>query len=543
MANPVGIGIEIGEDEIRVVKLHRSARGAVLQSAGSFPTPPGAVSGGTVTDPRLLAEGLRGAFRRYEIRGGEAVVGLPGRASASRVLELPVMAREEMTAVVAGEMEHYRMIPMNQGTFDFIVLGEATEDTRRLPILVIAADKKVVDSYREALRLAGMQMAALEPLSLAASRALFPVLERGGTALLTVGARAGELAVFHNGALRYSRQIDVGALEIAEENPADPDAVGQFELETDKGPELPRLERAGGNRQSLVYEIQRSLGFYHREAPNAERVDRMIVCVDTERVHDLKPFLESSLGLPVAFGEPFKDMLYSDERFNPELLARTGPAYGPAVGLALRMLEETPRVPRLDLSITGVESRMAKVAPRWLVGALTGSVVLVLAVLIGMLVVDRTVRARQVELGRAKQELARVSKEEQERTSAAKRAQEAQSIVQLRGLPWSDILFQVSESIPDKVWLTSLGFDSGNALSLEGVAFSATSVASLMESLTRSALFSGPQMSSITKESSTGRQLVRYQVKVVLTPPVQSAQPTMQPATATARSIAAGGMQ
>jgi type IV pilus assembly protein PilM len=538
MANPVGIGIEIGEDEIRVVKLRRTPRGAVLQAMGSCPTPAGAVTGNAVSDPRLLAEGLRTAFHSYDIRSGWAVVGLPARAASSRVLELPVMAREEMTAVVAGEMEHYRMIPMNQGTFDFIPLGEANEETRRVPILVMAAEKRIVDGYREALRLAGMQMAALEPLSLAASRAVFPALEHGGVALLTIGARASELAIFHEGSLRYVRQIDVGALELAEENPDE--SAPDSGRDDDNGPDLPKLGRTGGNRQSLVYEIQRSLGFYHREAPNAARVERMIVCVDPEKVRDLKSYLESNLGLPANLGEPFKDTLYSDTRFNPDLLARVGPAYVPAMGCALRMIEDTPRAPLMDLSITGVESRMARVAPKWLIYALAASLLLVVSVLVSTLAVNRAVQKRQSDLSIAKQELVRVARQEQERTSAAKRAQEAQSIVQLRGLPWSDILFQVSSSMPERVWLTNLGVESGNTLALEGIAGSASSVATLMESLTRSPLFSGPQMSSITKDSSGAGSLVRYKVKVVLTPPTPRSQTPSQPADP--QAVTVGGL-
>jgi type IV pilus assembly protein PilM len=523
MAASVGIGVDIGEDEIRVVKLRRMADGISLQAMGSHPTPKSAVTGGTVTDPRALAEGLRAAFRRYDVRGSWAAVGLPGRAAASRVIELPVMERKELTAVVAGEMEHYRMIPMNQGTFDFIPLGEPSDENRHVPILVMAADKKVVDSYREALRLAGMQMAALEPVSLAASRAVFPALGGGGVALLTIGARTSELTIFHEGALRYLRQIDVGALEFTGESTGGAGEAGPAGApDSLSGTELPRLDRAGGSRESLVSEVQRSLGFYHREAPSAARVERLVVCLDPERVRDLPEYLETSLGMPVRLGEPFKGVVYSDTRFNPDLLARVAPAYGPAMGLALRMMGEMPGAPQMDLSITGIESKMAKIAPKWLIYALTGCVLLVLAVLTGVLFVNRAVQKRQVELGAAKQELVQVSKEEQERTSAAKRVQEAQRIVQMRGLPWSDILFQVSDSMPQQVWLTGLNADAGNTLELDGVAASAASVATLMESLTRSPLFSGPQMTSITKDSARERSVVRYQVQVVLTPPAQS---------------------
>ena len=528
MASPAGIGIEI-----RLVRLRRSAKGVQLQGIGSVPTPGGAITGGMVVEPRVLADGLRRALRAYEIKGSWAVVGIPGRAVASRVLELPVMSREELTAVVAGEMEHYRMIPMNQGTFDFLPLRESTPENRRQPILVMAVEKRVADGYREALRLAGLQMAALELLPLAASRAVFPALEHGGCALITLGARGGELAVFVNGALRYLRQFDVGARDLAadggqaegsQERAPAASAPRALDGDQQEGHSLPSLDRRGSvGLQALIYEVERSLGFYHREAPASEHVERVMLSVDAERAPGLDRALETSLGIPVRLCEPFQGLLYSERRINPELIARVGAAYAPAVGLALRMVEETPRAPRMDLSITGRESRMARVAPRWLTWALAASLAVVLGALIGTLEAGRVVERRQAELAEAREELARVSQQEQERTRAARRAREAQHIVQLRGVPWSDILFEVSAALPVQAWLSSLGMEAGNTLSLQGTALSAGSVARLMESFTRSRLFRAPQMSSVTQESARGRGFVKYEVKVQVSPPKQAA--------------------
>lgn len=520
MAQPIGIGVEISEDQIRVAKLRRTARGVALQGLGSAPTPAGAMSGGTVLDPRLLADGIRRALRLSNISGASAVVGLPGRAFASRVLELPAMAREELKSVIAGEMEHYRMIPMDQGTFDFVTLSEPEDSSRRVRILVMAADKKMVDSYREALRLAGLHLTALEPASLAACRAAYPALQTGGVALITVGARTSEFTVFVSGALRYSRQIDVGGLDITEHIASEEDASApgaRPALLTS----IPTLEQSGGDLQALLYEIQRSLDFYHREAPAADRVERLVLAVDAQRVTDLDQRLQDHLELPVSICDPLHGIAFREADFNPDLLARIGSAFGPALGLALRPLEESPRTPVVDLSVTGRESHLAKVAPKWLVWATGLSVVLVLSALLALWQVNASLQRRQAQLAQAKVELARVSEEEQARTAAAKRVQAAQQLVQVRGLPWSDILFQVSGFMPEGVWLTTLGVESGNTLALEGVALSATSVATLMDSLTRSPLFQGPQMSSIQKENIGGQPTVKYQVKVLLTPPTQ----------------------
>lgn len=536
MAASAMIGIDIGEDHIHVVKLRRTARGLSLLGMASFPTPDGAITGASITNPRLLADALRQAMRAYEITGGAAVAGLPGRAAASRVLDLPVMSREELTSVIAGEMEHYRVIPAHQGTFDFVPLGDASEESRRQKVLVMAADARVVESYRDALRLAGLQMAALEPAALAAARAAFPSLRRDGVAFITVGARSSELAVFHGGTLRYLRQLDAGAADlkagrVAVTAEADDE---QHREEEESRPSIPVLAAPSGAADSFAFEIQRSIDFYHREAPADARVERVVLCADMDQLPDLDRRLEETLGLPVSLCEPFNGISYNDRRFNPASLSRLGPGCSAAVGLALRGLEEAPetdgeeepQAPRMDLAAAGPEAKLARVAPRWLTWGLVASVALVLVVLTGWISLQRSLARRQAQLAAAQSELAAVSQEEQERVSAARRAEEARRIVQLHGLPWADILLHVSASMPEQVWLTSVRVESGNTLRLEGYALSAASVATLMESFARSPLFSGPQMSSIVKQNVGANTVVKYDVKVGVTPPTTPAPPS-----------------
>jgi type IV pilus assembly protein PilM len=539
------IGIDIGEDHVHVVKLRRTGRGLSLLGMASFPTPDGAITGASIANPRLLADALRQAMKAYEIGGGIAVAGLPGRAAASRVLDLPVMSREELTSVIAGEMEHYRVIPANQGTFDFVPLGDASEESRRQKVLVMAADARIVEGYRDTLRLAGLQMAALEPTALAAARAAFPSLPRDGVAFITVGARSSELAVFHGGTLRYLRQLDVGAADLKAGRVAVAVEAGEGERrEEESRPAIPVLAAPSGAADSFAFEIQRSIDFYHREAPAAARVERVVLCADMDQLPELDRRLEETLGLPVSLCEPFNGISYSDRRFNPASLSRLGPGCSAAVGLALRGLEEAPpadgeegpQAPRIDLASAGPEAKLARAAPRWLTRGLVASVALVLVVLTGWISLHRSLARRQAELAAARSELAAVSQEEQERISAARRAEEARRIVQLHGLPWSDILLHVSASMPDQVWLTSVRVESGNTLRLEGYALSASSVATLMESFARSPLFSGPQMSSIVKQTVGPSTVVKYEVKVGVTPPVP---PTPAAATATGQPLPA----
>jgi type IV pilus assembly protein PilM len=446
------------------------------------------------------------------------------------VIELPAVREEELRAVVAGEMEHYRMIPAGQSTFGFLRLGETDEDQRRTRLLLMASDRNVVDKYRETLRLAGLQMLALEPSLVASSRAAYPSVNEGGVALIAVGARTTELAIFCNGALCYSRQIDTGTLDIlgggAASTPA-PQQISELvqdapEHEPEHEAQLTPVGSTQTDLGSLAYELGRSLDFYHREMPRAARVERLVLSGDVEQLPGLESHLADSLKLPVSVCQPFEQMDYRASAFSPDHLTRIGPSFACAVGLALQAMGEARDVSYLDLSDTGRESRLAKAAPKWLTGSLGISIVLVIAALATSLAVGQVLGARKQALAKAKAELERVAQVERERTQAARRAREAITLVELRGLPWSDILFQLSEFIPEGVWMTGLQAEGGNTLSLDGMALSADAVADFMEFLTRAPLFADPAMTRIQQAAEGTRSVVRYQIKVTVIEPASA---------------------
>jgi len=490
---------------------------------GASPTPAGAMTGGVLHDARILADGVRRVLKSYDISGNSAYLALPGRAASSRVLELPKMKDEDLGPVVAGEMEHYRMIPPGQGAFSYIPLGKPTEDKTK--ILLMAADKRIVDSYREALRGAGVQMEVLEPFSFAAARACFNDLKEGGIALLALDARSTELLIFDNGTLAYSRQIEVGAMDLTDTEQPEKAHAKQADAKGESaagGESVPRLMESGGHLQTLLFEISRSLDFYHREEPQAARVQGLVLCADQETLSGLDQTLRDELELPVKVCEPLNNLRYSESHFKPEYIQQAGPAFAPAIGLALKALEANLEAPTMDLSVTDQETRIVRAAPKRLAVALVISLILVVAATLASLQLRASLRQRQQELAQTRQDLAEVAKTAQERSMLAQRVREAQEIVQLRGLPWSKILFQIAEFMPEhQSWLEDIKTNSRSTttLSLEGGAVSADSVATLMDSLRVSPLFGSPKNPYTKKDTSRARQTVKFRIELQVTQP------------------------
>jgi hypothetical protein len=85
-------------------------------------------------------------------------------------------------------------------------------------------------------------------------RAVLPALGQGGAGFITVGARSTELTVFYNGALRYSRQIDVGLLDVVSHQAALTAAYLRGQVCTQAGQSAPPSV-AGQDAKSMCDQI------------------------------------------------------------------------------------------------------------------------------------------------------------------------------------------------------------------------------------------------------------------------------------------------
>src|SRR4030065_1941075 len=107
--------------------------------------------------------------------------------------------------------------------------------------------------------------------------------------------------------------------------------------------------------------------------PRPGRVERLVLCGDIEQLPGIDSYLADGLKLPVSVCQPFEQMGYRASAFSPDHLARIGPSFACAIGLALQAMGEAQDVPCLDLSDTGREGRLAQPAPQRATGSRGGA--------------------------------------------------------------------------------------------------------------------------------------------------------------------------
>jgi len=149
------IGLDIGNDAVRAVRLSRGFRG--MEIAG-FEV--------LSMDDRAAASGaLSSLFEREEWRHGTIVTSLPARDCSFHRLKLPFRDLKKVARVLPMEME--RFLPPGEGEslHDFMVIGQSDESD----LLGLSVPRETVRQRVELLKSAGLEAAVIDvgPLPLA----------------------------------------------------------------------------------------------------------------------------------------------------------------------------------------------------------------------------------------------------------------------------------------------------------------------------------------------------------------------------------------
>jgi type IV pilus assembly protein PilM len=182
------VGLDIQPGYVAAVQAHVNG-GIVVERAAGAPLAPDAVREGEVLDERTLGEALQELFRESAL-GRRVRIGLANQRTVLRTLELPpVTDRKELAAAVRFQAEDQVPMPLASAVLDFHSLGIFdTPAGPRQRVIVVAAQREMVDRLLRAVRHAGLRPEGVDLSAFALIRSLY----RSPAAPAADGASAGE---------------------------------------------------------------------------------------------------------------------------------------------------------------------------------------------------------------------------------------------------------------------------------------------------------------------------------------------------------------
>ncbi|HYE77847.1 MAG TPA: pilus assembly protein PilM, partial [bacterium] len=327
------------------------------------------------------------------VRAKHAVTTLDADRVIIRPITLPSMNKKELRKAILFETE--ASLPEATGEipniFDYKItrVYESPEDnTEKVEVLIMAAEREPVIALAEAVQQADLQPLAVDLSPVAAWRAerRSPFIREHGEdfILITVNDRCTDLSIVHNGALRLIRSLPIGTLQFLEQLGEQPmfdeeASAASFEPEPEPEPEIlpePEMEPDEAPNPfeafdpfattSSFADTQMEQFVAQVERQGLPRVEQLITDLVDETLNTIRygqsfgkegaeisfavvdgyypygqqfcDFMADKLGMPVLAGDPFADLDHEGGDLDEQLVGRYAPMFSTAVGLAIRGL-------------------------------------------------------------------------------------------------------------------------------------------------------------------------------------------------------------
>lgn len=345
------IGLDITSDTIVVVELRRNRNVLELANIAVANTPLNAVQDGEIVDAGAVAEVVVELMTENNINAKGAVCAVAGQSTIVRPVRFPMMPDNELTEVINHEAERYIPFSIDDVNVSHQVVSEVEEEgTVKLDVILVAAQKGLINSMVRAVSEAGLTLEVVDVASFAVVRALADteqIADGQSIALVHVQGWTTDINILVSGVPRFSRSIPIGysyfldavmnslgidedaARAALDEIDVDPQGTAQADPQVEQATEIIRPALA-----ELTGEIGRSLDFYLSQG--TDPIDRVVVSGRGGNLKNLDRFLTSRLGLTVEIANPFAKIEIDEDSFDPDLLHQQAPTVATAVGLAMR---------------------------------------------------------------------------------------------------------------------------------------------------------------------------------------------------------------
>jgi type IV pilus assembly protein PilM len=205
------IGLELGNDELRMVQLTRRADGIHLTAQALVPCPGGCE--GLLTEPGKLRRLLKETLRAQRFRGREVVTCMRPSQVRITMLNYVVPAGRSSEQVIVQRMAERVDGPLTDYVLDYVPVRVDVREGQEHSALVAAARREQVIDYLEALRRAGLSVRALDIGPLAIRRLVTAMRhhhDHDNVLIITLGQARTYMTVLSGRRLIFDRDISFG---------------------------------------------------------------------------------------------------------------------------------------------------------------------------------------------------------------------------------------------------------------------------------------------------------------------------------------------
>lgn len=332
--------LDIGTTAVRVVQLTGGNGAWALDRYVSVPIDIKVSSSDAAQDQRKLSEVIMTAVGQAGVKAKDVVIGVPSDKTFATVVELPDMAENELAATIKYQAEQYIPMSLDEAKIDWALLGKSVNDPTKNEILLTSVQNSFTESRLDLIESLGFNVLAIEPDSLALTRALLPSNVGDARVIVEIGDFTTDIIVTYGDAPRLMRSLPTGMqgfvkataqnLNIKPEQAAQ--FIMKFGLQQDKleGQVFRALQPSV---DQLVIEIEKSVKFFQTKYPSVP-IGGLILSNYGVTVAGFSDYVSQKLGFRSELGNPWQRVRVSaTDQTNLQSLSSQ---FAVAIGLAQR---------------------------------------------------------------------------------------------------------------------------------------------------------------------------------------------------------------
>jgi len=334
------LGIDIGSSSIKVVELEEIGTKYQLKNLGEVPIAQGLIVGKSIEDSEAVSTTLSGLLDDMGVESDDAAVSISGDPVLIKRVSLPGMSSAELKKSIKWEMEQLSSGGFQEFNYDYQVIHTPNSHDK-IDVLIVAVNRNVTREYLSILSNVGLNPVVID-LDVFSLENMYQVNypdAQGLLALVNIGASVTNILIIHNGEAVFARDLPIGGGIYSDS------IMSDMDLTYDQAEEVKHTQRAGLTDQrieilssSFINSISKEIKLtidYFSAAHSDENVKRIMIGGGTANLPGLKEYLSEITQSYVGILNPFRNIGFSEENFDPEYIKDISPKMSIATGLAL----------------------------------------------------------------------------------------------------------------------------------------------------------------------------------------------------------------
>ena len=333
--------LDIGTNSMRMVQLSGDAQhGWTLVKYAYVPVDNKLVQDSSELGRKRLGELIVDAVNKAGIKTKNIALGIPSHKNFTSIVETESLPEKELEKAFKYEIDKHVPMAMNDAQADYVILGPSPNDPNKTEVLVSSTAKEYAESQLELIEKAGFNVIAMEPETLAMTRALCPNTENEAVLVVDFGEHSTDLAICYKNNPRLVRTIPgafgllvttaANSLNVREDQSRQ--FILKFGLAQDKV-EGQVFKVLDGVLDNFATELVKSIRFFQTRYPNV-RVSSIMLAGYAETIPLFAEYIEAKTQVPTMRANPWQAVRLTTAQ--QQTLMNVSSEFPVAIGLAKR---------------------------------------------------------------------------------------------------------------------------------------------------------------------------------------------------------------